>query len=265
MKNLIIINGVTGALGSACLARFSREYGTTIIGLSRKAQRADTFCANGYLPNSTLICSIGDISNKEDCISFSKKIDRSFYEKIVYIHAVGVYPFELDIVGNIHVSNDDDNDGIDDRVVKLSHNALFAMTEALENIGLPIKVLTFGSIADKFKPMIHKSWWTVIKKTKDRMKKKIKQKNKTSFFVLNISSVICPNEIITRPFVFPNTNANAIFWLMPHEVAEKVTTLVLSKKEGFTEDSIFHNADYYERDYFTDPKFTKRKKSELGI
>jgi len=265
MKTLIIINGVTGALGAACLARFSREHGTTIVGLSRQAQKVDTFCANGYLPDNTLICSIGDISSKEACKSFSQKIDKSFYEKIIYIHAVGVYPFELDTTGNIHVSNDNDNDGIDDRVVKLSHDAFFAMTEALEGVGLPVRALIFGGIADKFKPAVHKSWWTVIEKTKDRMKKEAEQKNKTSFFVLNISSVICPHELITRPFVFQNTNADVSFWLMPHEVAEQVAALVFSKRNGFVEDRLFHKADYYEEDYFADPKFTKRKKAELGI
>lgn len=264
-KTLIVINGVTGALGAACLARFSREHGTIIIGLSRQAQKVDTFCVDGYLPDNILICSIGDVSNKENCKNFAQKIDKSFYEKIIYIHAVGVYPFELDKVGNIHVSNDDDNDGIDDRVVKLSHDAFFAMTEALEDIDLPIRTLIFGGIADKFKPVVHKSWWTVMKKTKKRMKQEAEQKNKISFFVLNISSVICPHELITRPFVFQNTNADASFWLMPQEVAGQVAMLVFSKREGFIEETLFHKADYYEEDYFADTKFTNRKKSELGI
>lgn len=265
MKTLIIIGGVTGALGAACLARFSREHGTTIIGLSRQAQKDDTFCANGYLPDNTLICSIGDISNKEDCKSFSQKIDRSFYEKIIYIHALGEYPTELDASGNIHVSNDIDNDGIDDRVVKLSHDAFFAMTEALEGVGLPLRALIFGSIADNFKLAVHKSWWTVMERIKEKMKKEVEYKNKTSFFVLNISSVIDPGELIIRPFVFQNTNADASFWLMPHEVAEQVVALVFSKRDGFTEDRIFHKADYYEENYFEENKYTNRRKAELGI
>lgn len=98
------------------------------------------------------------------------------------------------------------------------------------------------------------------------MKSEVAQKDKVSFFVLNISSVICPHEILTRPFVFQNTNANPVFWLMPHEVAERVITLIFSKeKNGFTEDDFFHKADYYEKDYFIDAKFTDRKKRELGL
>ena len=265
MKTLIIINGVTGALGAACLARFSREHDTTIIGLSRQAQNADFFCIRGRLPDNTLVCSMGDIVSQEDCKSFSQKIDKSFYEKIIYIHAVGVYPFELDGAGNIRVSNDEDNDGIDDRVVKLSHDAFFVMVEALKEVGLPVRALIFGGIADKFQPLVHKSWWTVMEKTKTRMQEEIKNQKDVSFCILNISSVICPHELITRPFVFQNTNADASFWLMPHEVAEQVVSMVFSKRGGLVEDELFHEADYYEEDYFVENKFTKRKRAELGI
>lgn len=264
MNNLVIINGVTGALGAACLARFSRDRNNTIFGISRQAHIADVFCKGGYLPDNTLICTIGDISDRGNCASFARMIDRNRYDRIMYIHAVGVYPFEIDSTGGIHVSNDEDHDGIDDRVVKLSHDAFFGMTEALESTGLPVKALIFGGIADEFKPVVHTSWWTVIEKTKSMMAQKVKRSKLVSYFVLNISSVICPHELITRPFVFQNTNANASCWLMPHEVAERVAQLMLSDVNGFVEENLFHTADYYEEEYFADPQFTNRKKAELG-
>jgi hypothetical protein len=266
MKTLVIINGVTGAIGTASLARFSREYGVVIYGLSRKAELVSSFAKEGKLPDNSLICSVGDISDKNDCAKFVTAINGSLYEKIVYIHAVGVYPFEIDEHGNIRVSNDDDNDGIDDRVMELSYTAFFAMTEALSEIGKPVNALIFGGIADKHQPAVHKSWWTVMERVKNSMKEKVQKDAKTNFFVLNISSVICPHEILTRPYVFQNTNANPRFWLMPHEVAEEVAMLALADShKGFTEQDLFHNADYYQEDYFTEKKFTDRKKAELGI
>lgn len=261
MKTLVIINGVTGAIGSACLAQFSRESNTNIIGLSRQAKSVDVFCANGFLSDNTLICSMGDISNKTDCENFVRKIDQKMYSKIVYIHAVGVYPFELDAEGNVAVSNDADGDGIDDRVLQLSYDAFFRMTDALREMKLPLHAVIFGAIADKFKPSVHRSWWMVMEKIKEQMKQIVKQDQHISFDVLNISSVICPHELITRPFVFQKTNADAQFWLMPHEVAERVSSLV----GGFKEDELFHKADYYEEDHFQEEKFLVRKKSELGI
>jgi hypothetical protein len=139
------------------------------------------------------------------------------------------------------------------------------MTEALVSVGLPLKALIFGSVSDKFKSIVHKSWWTVMGKIKERMKSEVENKNDVSYFVLNISSVIDPSELIIRPFVFQKTNADASFWLMPHEVAEQAISLLFSKKKGFTEDELFHKADYYENDYFEEYKYLERRKSELGI
>ncbi len=266
MNTLVIINGVTGAIGTACLARFSREHNVTIYGLSRKANLYPSFINEGYLPNNSIICSIGDITNKNNCEKFISSINLSLYKKIIYIHAVGVYPFEIDELGNIKVSNDHDNDGIDDRVLELSYNAFFAMTNALKSTNKKISSLIFGGIADKYKPPVHKSWWTVMEKVKENMNKIIVKDKNINFFILNISSVICPNEIITRPFVFQNTNANPRFWLMPHEVAEETAILTFSDlHKGFINQDLFHNAEYYQDDYFSYDKFTNRKKAELGI
>jgi hypothetical protein len=266
MKTLVIINGVTGAIGTACLARFSREPDVTIYGLSRKAELFSVFKKDEYLPDNSLICSIGDIANKNNCESFVKSINQILYDKIVYIHAVGVYPFEIDASGNIKVSHDTDGDGVDDRVVELSYNAFFAMTDTLRDMAKSINALIFGGIADKHHPVVHKSWWTVMEKIKENMNKIILNDNSINFFVLNISSVICPHEILTRPFVFQHTNANPRFWLMPHEVAEEVAMLTFfDSHKGFIEQDLFHNADYYQDDYFTGKKFTDRKKAELGI
>ena len=137
------------------------------------------------------------------------------------------------------------------------------MIGSLDKLGLSVRALLFGGIADKFRPSVHKSWWSVMETIKEKMKELSKSSNVVSYFVLNISSVICPHELLTRPFVFKNTNADASFWLMPHEVADQVATLVFSKQEGFIEDEIFHKANYYEEDYFSEDKFVSRKKSEL--
>jgi hypothetical protein len=266
MKTLIIINGVTGAIGTACLARFSREDNVTIYGLSRRAEPTSSFARNQYLPDNSLICTIGDISNKNNCERFVMSIDDSLFERIVYVHTVGVYPFEMDAHGDIKVSHDDDGDGIDDRVVDLSYNAFFAMTGALRKVGKPLNALIFGSVADRHHPAVHKSWWSVMERIKSSMKEITEHDRNSNFFVLNISSVICPHEILTRPFVFQNTNANPRFWLMPHEVAEEVAMMTLSDShKGFVEQDLFHIADYYSDDYFTEDKFTNRKKAELGI
>ncbi|HEV7449691.1 MAG TPA: hypothetical protein VGP13_04100 [Candidatus Paceibacterota bacterium] len=264
MKTLVIINGVTGAIGTACLARFSREEDTVIYGLSRQAPNFTEFAQGGLLPARTLICSIGNITNIKDAKAFADAIDPALFKKIIYVHAVGVYPFELDATGNIKVSNDADGDGIDDRVVQLSHDAFFTMSDALAGLGKSLSVLIFGGIADKYQPAVHTSWWSVMGKVKSAMLKRAVVYKNAAYHLLNISSVICPHEILTRPFVFINTNADPRFWLMPSEVADKAAELTLSNKIGFVETDLYHASNYYHTAYFKDEHFTKRKQAELG-
>jgi hypothetical protein len=265
MKKLIIINGVTGAVGTACLARYSREKDTFIYGLSRKGFDYKETLENPLIPQNTNIFSIGDITSTEDCKNFVTSINTDNLESITYIHAVGYYPFEIDKNGKVFVSGDNDGDGIDDRVTELSYQAFYSMLENLNILKLPCYTVIIGSVADKHKPEVHSSWWKTMQKVKDRANSFVKENKNITINILNISSVICPHEILTRPFVFQNTNADASFWLTPDEVANKIFSLATTSNEQLHEEDLFHKASYYEDDYFSDINFTERKKKELGI
>lgn len=264
-KTLVVIAGVTGAIGSACLAKYGCMPDVTVIGLSRQAKPATTYLEGDQrLPDKTLLCSIGDITTQLDCQSFAQKIRPESYAEILYVHALGIYPFELDGVGKVSVSHDHDADGIDDRVVSLSYNAFFQMTDALADLGIPIKALIFGGIADQYRPIVHRSWWTVMERVKTRMKESGRMEAKKTFAVLNISSVLCPHELLTRPFVFTGTDASPQSWLRPDEVADQVA-VTLAEADGYIEKELFHKSGYYRDGYYADAAFTPRKQAELGL
>jgi hypothetical protein len=262
-KTLVVIAGVTGAIGSACLAKYGCLPDTTIIGISRQAIPASAYLSNApCLPDGTLLCSIGNITTQTDCRAFAAMICRESYTEIAYVHALGIYPFELDVSGDVSVSHDDDGDGIDDRVVSLSYDAFFHMVGALSGLGLPVKALIFGGIADKHRPAVHRSWWTVMERVKARMRESVNAQ--IAFAVLNISSVLCPHELLTRPFVFTATDACPQFWLRPDEVADKTVT-TLQGATGYVEVELFHRSLYYREGYYVDERFTLRKRTELGL
>jgi hypothetical protein len=264
VKRLIIINGVTGALGSACLALCSRNPENTIYGWSRKGLPYMDFLVSGIMPDVTLICSVG----KEDLKGYHMLLDRinfSLYEKVIYIHALGVYPFEISPEGTITVTDDHDKDGINDLVTKLSHDFFLSVLNKLIKKSARVQALIFGGLVDKHEPLVHQSWWKTMKKIKARCIEVVSKNKKVSVMVLNISSVICPNELITRPFVFRDTDAKSCFWLMPHEVAEEVDRLTTGDSQGFYECELFHPSGYYRPGYYADENFTVRKKRELGI
>ncbi|MBP7846487.1 MAG: hypothetical protein KA007_03535 [Candidatus Pacebacteria bacterium] len=266
MKKLVIINGVTGAIGSACLAYFGSKSDHVVYGISRKAKDYNDFCENGKLPIATLICSI----SKEEypprmADYFSRAIPAESFSEIYYIHAIGVYPFEVNSQGNHIVHFDDDMDGIDDRCGVLTKSLFSSFYSKIPSVtGKRMRSFIFGSLADKHEPTVHASWWKTIKRLKDSIVEEQKTNMPGIVSVVNISSVLCPNELISRPFVFSKTDALPEYWLQPSEVAHFVGTLIsVGQSEKFKEYEFFKNKPEFESDYYKDEKFTPRKMKEL--
>jgi len=263
MKELVIISGITGALGNSLLSEYGRKKNTIIYGISRQAEDISKFLDSKTkkLYTSTIIFSLKKL-DKKNYDSFIDLIDFSKFSKIIYIHALGVYPFEINEKGEHFVRNDKDGDGIDDRCQFLSYGVFsFVVSKILDSTKLPFQVGIFGGLADKHKPLVHQSWWKTLEKTKDYMKS-INRK-KVCMYVFNISSVICTHEIITRPYVFIKTDANLRFWLSPEEISKKVVRKLRKNKTGYFEHEIFHIKPDFDKEYYVDRKFTPRKVSEL--
>ena len=160
--------------------------------------------------------------------------------------------------------NDNDGDGINDTVKALTFDSFSLMNENLSKLGVEVSALIFGAIADKYEPKAHSSWWKTMSLLKEFSKSFVDNNDKTVIRLLNISSVFCSNELITRPFVFAQTNANYHYWLTPREVAERAVRFINSDKEkGFDEVDFFKPSDYYHKDYYSQEPFDQRKIKEL--
>ncbi len=261
-KRLIIISGVTGAIGSALFAEYGQYKNNIVYGISRKARPINSFLKNGKLPFNTLICSL-DSSN--DYAKLFRSIDYSLISEVVYIHALGLYPFEVDNNGQIKIENDNDEDGINDEVMKLTLELFSKVTESLQDNWKGVtKCVIFGGIADKYTPTIHQSWWKVMGMTKNYMLNQVKFKSKLSMILINISSVLCPHEVITRPFVFTNTDAQKEYWLHPYKLAKFVLSIVKMALPGYHEVEKYKiKPNFQINDYYRDDNFTPRKVREL--
>lgn len=277
MKKLVIIHGVTGAIGSACLSLFGSQKDTVVYGISRKAKDFREFCVGGKLPAKTLICSIsGDTLDDHYPARMSyqlgKAIDPELFEGIYYIHALGVYPFEIDDAGNRTVSFDNDMDGIDDRCTELTHYMFSSFYSGIASVTRKhVHSFIFGGIADKHEPFAHTSWWKTMKELKTTLVETFEKseqgsviKNLCKVSVINISSVLCPNELISRPFVFTNTDGDPEYWLTPLEVASLLQNIItLGQQEDFREYELFKVKPKFDPEYYEDKKFTPRKITEL--
>ena len=173
---------------------------------------------------------------------------------------VGNYPSEIDKHGQFVVQHDADGDGIDDTVVQLTERAFLNMTEVLVDISnMPIRAAIFGGLADVYQPQAHHSWWTVL----ERVKKEARRRSRVSklgVLFLDISSVVCAHEIITRPYVFTDAGADARFWLTPDQVAQTVVEEMSCLPIGqVVERDLYRPLPYFDVLYYSDEQFTPRK------
>lgn len=265
MKTLFIIPGVSGAIGMGLLANLYRKEKVIVYGFSRKALNFRNFLKKdgGLLPQKNFISNIDDITDRSCIQAFVQKINTENIEKIVYIHALGLFPFEVDENGNFLLENDDDADGINDNVMKLNFQSFYYFIKELKNLGKPLKAVVFGSLADKFETRVHSSSWKTMAYLKRFAFDFTKKNDTVDIHVLNISSVICPHEVITRPFVFINTDADPSFWLTPEELTFEVIRITNLPGSGFSESDFFHKADYFFDGYYNHQVFTERKVCEL--
>lgn len=268
-KKLVIISGITGAIGNTFLAKYSREDNTVIYGISRKAEHVESFVdpKTGKLLTSTFIARIGEL-DQDSIDGFTNQINFSEFESVIYIHCLGLYPFGIDAHGKPCIEDDKDGDGINDDVLKLSHRVfkMFVNGFADKARETDVRFGTFilGSLADIHKPLAHQSWWRVLEMTKEFMAKNSRD---IGMNLINISSVVCSHEIVTRPHVFTQTDADMKYWLLPHEIPDRLFVEVRRKGldifSGYREFEFYNTKPDFDPHYYENYKFTPRKVSKI--
>ncbi|MFH0969253.1 MAG: hypothetical protein V1804_01975 [Patescibacteria group bacterium] len=262
MKKLVIISGITGAIGSAILAVLGSKKNTIIYGISRQAINYGNFVnlKTGRFYLATFICSLPRMDEKS-YRNFINSVDFREFSEVVYIHTLGVYPFEINEKGEHVIENDSDGDGIDDRCTLLSYDIFkWVTSEIIKRTSIPVECVTFGGLADRHQPEIIGSWWRTMEKVETYMRKVAD--NRISMYKFNISSVVCPHELITRPFVFANTEAEHQSWLSPNQLA-KMIFRELRKGGGYYESDVYNYWKGFSPDYYSNEKMTKRRLAEI--
>ncbi len=266
-KRLYIIAGVTGALGNALLSKLLQDKNTVVYGISRQARPWKDFIdsSTGRLYTKTFVCSLGDME-KNTVRGFVRAIDESSFSSIVYVHALGHFPFETDADGMHTVANDINQDGIDDMTYDLMYTKFTQFMDALRGYHarthIPVAGTLFGSIADAHEPKVHQSWWRTMSQVKKYMQH---HASMCGMHITNISSLLCAREVLSRPFVFVATDSDPRYWLEPHELAESLYAQFQSPHyyAGFDERNVFKHNPSFKKNYYSCKQFTKRKVREL--
>ncbi len=267
-KQLYIIPGISGAVGNALLAQVLQDPHAVVYGVSREAKAYTGFInpETEFLYPKTFICSLGSIQDAQ-IKDFVTSIDFSSFNKVMCVHALGHFPFEINKKGEHVVNHDYDGDGINDITLDLSCRIFKSFTTEIRKVTnkekKPFASVLFGSIVDQYRLKEHESWWKVMKMTKKYMHKAAGKHS--AMHLVNISSILCSHEIATRPFVFIDTDADPAYWLAPAELATYLEKEMKKRNffSGFHEHVVYKKRPDITHGYFSAKVFKERKMSEL--
>lgn len=262
-KELFIISGCTGSIGEAFFIHYLlNKKDCLIYGISRKGIRINRF---KNLPQYNSIINF-NITSKLEVSNFTKKLTKNTFKTITYIHLLGEFKTEIDSKHlKYRITNDRDNDGIDDDVNNLVYNSFTLMVKGLltfcKKKNVRLNIIQIGSLADKYKLKCFQSWWKAKNKTLTFIAPLVKKNRLLNHYLLNVSTVLSTKEFIDRPHVFV-TEANPKFWLSPDKLVAEATKLV-SRKTGMVEKDIYITNPNFSHNYFSEEHTYERRIREL--
>ena len=262
-KKLVIINGVTGTIGSTIFSHLVEATNYTVWGISRKGQYFEEFIDSetNKLPLKNLVFSLGDYGSEKSQLSVNEFVSSIEVSSITFIHVMGKFITEIDKDGQKVVSDDHDGDGINDGVKRLSYDVPSWFIQAFLHHERTFNFVQIGSLSDKHNIEIHGSWVKSIALLKEYLAKI--ERSKMNSLILNISSVLTPKELIERPFVSMQTNAEIQYWLPPIEIARYIVKYINEPNEGFFEKDLYRVWPKFSGEHFASEEYTDRRKKEL--
>jgi hypothetical protein len=262
-KKIYIINGVMGIIGSPIFTYLAQQKDTIIYGISRQGLPMDNFIKGDKLPKSHLVFSLGDYL-QDGSINIHKLVNAlpEDYE-IVFVHAMGVYLTELNNEGELLIKNDEDNDGINDLVKKITYDVPLQFAKEFAQGGRKTIFTQIGSLSDEWNLKAHYSWVTSMNMLKGKLAKISNKYENFNTCIINVSSVVTPKELIERPFVTTQTNADLGYWLNPLDIGKEVHNLTDRLFADYSEVQLFNPWPEFKVGHFTESVYNKRRILEL--
>ncbi|MEX2436707.1 MAG: hypothetical protein WD471_00910 [Candidatus Paceibacterota bacterium] len=265
MKRLIIINGVMGVIGSPLFSYFAESEDNIVWGISRRGLYFDEYVSKegGTLPQSNIVFSLGDYRTENNALTINSFMDTIPDIPIVFIHAMGKFVTEINEMGNISIENDYDDDGINDEVKCLTYDVPLLFAKELQKRSSSVLFIQIGSLSDSHNLELHSSWVKSIGLLKEDLMRISEVNNNFKTLILNVSSVLTPKELIDRPFISIQTDADMKYWLPPTEIARFIDEYDSSQKESFFEKDLYRSWPDFSEEHFSLNTYKERRKSEF--
>jgi len=264
-KKIIIINGVMGVIGSPIFSYFAEQGEHIIYGISRRGLYFEEYLNtnSGKLFEKNLVFSVADYKKDNYEIDIDNFVEALPDLPIVFIHTMGEYVTEMNRSGEIKVNNDNDGDGIDDNVKRLTYDVSMSFCKKLSQLKSQVTFVQIGSLSDKYRIDIHGSWLRSMDLLKCDLKNLCEKYQNFNALILNVSSVLTPKELIDRPFVSLKTNADMRYWLPPVEIARFIDGYTGTEKKRLNEEELYRKWPNITQDHFSLESYKIRRSKEL--
>jgi hypothetical protein len=256
-KNLVLISGATGSIGSCFFEQFILEPDNHVVGLSRSG-------LNIYeIPNHHSIVYF-DFNKKKSYESLAKIINKNNYKKIIYIHAVGKFLTEINYDKKNKSFNEPRKGNYNKDVVSLTHNYTATMVDfLLKNVRktTPVVAVNIGSLSDEFDIPVFQSWRYAQNKLLNFFDKSVKRYKNFSALTVRVSTILGANELLDRPFLF-STETDPNFWLPKTELVAYVKRRIKYVSNNSKIENLFRRYPWFDKNHWNGQKTFLRRVQE---
>lgn len=256
-KQLVIIAGVAGEIGTE-FAKKLVENNIETLGIIRNKSVSEI--------DSPLFKTVAcHLDNPEHVEQVFGQIDLSVFDRVVYLHTIGVDKFDPRGYPHIKTMKTIDEDIYNTNVNTFKYLLKFLGTEIrnIRNSGknIELKTAIIAGVSDKYTPFVIEGFCEAKFILREYLR--LYMERFPSWFSglsINITSTITKAALAVRPY------ADTEFWLTPQEVVEKSLNDLISNNQGYQEIDVIKFSPEYQDDYYENNEklYTKWSK-ETGI
>lgn len=257
-KNLIIISGATGSIGSTFFERFILDDNFHVVGLSRSGFKTSE------IPTYNSIVHF-DFENNQSFIMLGKLIKANSYKKILYVHGVGKFTTEINYNKESGLFSEPEKGNYIEEVVKLTFDYTSKMINFLgKNVSKETKVtvVNIASLSDEFEIPIFQSWKHAQDKLIAFFNIITKKYKNFSTLTVRVSTILGAKELIDRPHLF-STNTDPNFWLPKSELVDHIARKTKYFSNSSKIDNLFRQYPKFEKKHWNNEETLKRRVKEL--
>lgn len=257
-KTLIIIAGVAGEIGTA-FGKKTTNYLIETLGVIRKSTVEGIESENF----KTIQCMLDD---EYDINEKFQHIDIEKYERIIYLHTIGVDKFNPRNYPDV-VKMDTIDPNVYDTNVNSFKYLLRYLGERIYKYNqntdthILLKTAIIAGTADKYTPFVIEDFCEAKFIVREYMRSYVGRFPEWfSALSINVTSTITKSAVAIRPY------AKTDYWLTPDGVVEKSYADLISIEKGYREIDLIKSSPDYVEGYYEDKDMLYRKWSaETGI